>query len=105
MQYIDSYMDVRARQIYDKLKSLLVSTNNGGSSSSDGSIIKDAIYIKDAATEKIYKVYIEDGNICHEEVSIEDVPTEGGGEGDGGGCHCCDHDIIINNYIEGTGDG
>ena len=45
--YINSYIDVRARQLYDKLK--------------DKDVVKDFILLKDQKDDKVYEVYIYDG--------------------------------------------
>ncbi len=47
INYINSYIDVRARQLYDKLK--------------DKDVVKDFILLKDQKDDKVYEVYIYDG--------------------------------------------
>lgn len=87
MQYINTYIDVRARQIYDKLKGLIPGVGGGvtkiiagknitispSSGIGDvvinaevGSDIKDWIVLRDQLTSVNYKVFIEDGTICTE---------------------------------------
>lgn len=90
MQYINTYIDVRARQIYDKLKGLI--PGGGGEvnriiagdnvtvspSSGKGDVtisvevedkIKDNILMKDSSTGKVYKVFIKDNVICTDEIA------------------------------------
>ena len=55
-EYINSYIDVRARQIYDKLKNQLPS--GGG-----GSGPYNEIELRDIETGEIYKLYISDGTL------------------------------------------
>lgn len=85
MQYINTYIDVRARQIYDKLKALIpsggqyvnriIAGKNITISPSDGigevtinaeveDKIKDYILIKDRLTGKIYKLFMDNNTIC-----------------------------------------
>lgn len=62
MQYINAYMDVRARQIYEKLKGMI---GTGGSDNITG----DYLILKDQNNpNKKYKVFIVDGTICSEEL-------------------------------------
>jgi len=58
MEYINSYIDVRARQIYDKLKKLIP---GGGSSSEVWP--KDFILLRDISTNQVYEVYMENGSL------------------------------------------
>ena len=60
IQYINAYMDVRARQIYDKLKGMIGTNDN---------ITGDYLILKDQNNpNKKYKVFIVDGTICSEEL-------------------------------------
>ena len=65
MMYINSYIDVRARQLYDKLKELY--------SKHDETNVRDYILLKGKDDGKTYKVYIENG-ILHTETEEEPVP-------------------------------
>ena len=88
MHYINTYIDVRARQIYDKLKALIptssgvvnkiiagdnitVTPESGQGTvtinAKDEDKIKDFILIRDKTTNKIYKVFMSDNVICTEE--------------------------------------
>lgn len=61
--YINSYIDVRARQLYEKLKKLI----SEGSVPGEGETSEPKTYIllKDINNPNdIYKVYIQDGNLC-----------------------------------------
>ena len=62
MQYINAYMDVRARQIYEKLKGMI---GTGGSDNITG----DYLILKDQNNlNKKYKGCMGDGTICSEEL-------------------------------------
>ena len=63
MTYINSYIDVRARQLYDKLKELY-STVNGISDDT----VHEYVLLRDQIDRgKVYKLYMYNGSICTEE--------------------------------------
>ena len=69
MSYINSYIDVRARQLYDKLKSLI--------SASDQEQEKDYILLKDWTTHAIHRLYIDNGIIyTREGRSVGEIPND-----------------------------
>ena len=65
MMYINSYIDVRARQLYDKLKELY---------SKQDEKAKDYVLLKDVETEKIYKVYVKNAELETDEYNPEPEP-------------------------------
>ena len=58
MMYINSYIDVRARQLYDKLRDLYTKQDEKA---------KDYVLLKGVDDGKTYKVYIEEGELQSEE--------------------------------------
>ena len=55
LAYINSYVDVRARQLYDKLKKLISDIDK------KDNVARDAIFLRDTTTQIVYKVYMENG--------------------------------------------
>ena len=57
LAYINSYVDVRARQLYDKLKKLVL----------DGDwkdkVVKKSIFLSDTTDGNVYKVYMQNGTL------------------------------------------
>ena len=58
LSYINSYIDVRARQMYEKLKEQL---NKPSTPPSVDNPIRDYVLLKEKYTNKVYMVWIEDG--------------------------------------------
>jgi hypothetical protein len=66
MTYINSYIDVRARQLYDKLKSLY--SQQLGNSDDD---IHNYILFRDQGNNKIYKLFMYNGSVHTDEHTVD----------------------------------
>ena len=60
--YINSYIDVRARQLYDKLKGLYTQQVDSDS------IVHDYILLKDQVTGEVKRLFIANDNVFTEDV-------------------------------------
>ena len=63
--YINSYVDVRARQLYDKLKGLYsqkVEENDN--------VVHQYVLLQDQATGKTKKLWIENDNLFTDDISV-----------------------------------
>ena len=61
--YINSYIDVRARQLYDKLKGLYSQQIDDATK-----VVHDYVLLKDQATGQIKKLYISNDNLFTDDV-------------------------------------
>ena len=69
LAYINSYVDVRARQLYDKLKKLISDIGT------KDNVPRDAIFLRDVSTSQVYKVYMQNGVLVSRPATPDEYVT------------------------------